>query len=277
MIVGQVRYNWIGGILMGLISIVWLVPIYFILINCFKPLADVVMRTEVFPTSFKMDNFIEVWISSGFTKLFFNSAMITVLSVLGIIFFSSMAGYHLSRRGGKAGQILLMYFILVFIIPFQAIMIPLVQQLREFSLIDNRFGLILTYIALQSPLAIFLYFGAVKSIPRDLEMSASIDGADPIQTFFMIIYPLLIPITTTVIILNALWIWNDFLMPLILILSPEKKTIPIGTTALFFGKYANKWHLGITAIFLASLPMLLFYLFAQRFIIRGVTSGAVKG
>ncbi|MDC7235852.1 MAG: carbohydrate ABC transporter permease [Spirochaetales bacterium] len=267
----------IVGLIMIFVAVLWLIPIYFIVINSFKDLRGVVIFTEKFPDSFNFDNFIEVWKVSGFPQLFMNSMIITVVSVLGILLFSSMAGYKLSRNGGKGAHFLILYFILVLIIPFQAIMIPLVKLLKDFSLIDNRFGMIIVYIALQSPLAIFLYHGAVKSVPRELEDSASIDGAGPIRTFFTIILPLLGPITTTIIILNALWIWNDFLMPLILITTSYKKTIPIGTTALFFGRYANKWHLGITAIFLATIPMITFYLIAQKRIIKGVTNGSIKG
>lgn len=265
------------GIFMGIVSIAWFFPIYFMFINTFKPLKDVVLNTAVFPESFYFGSYVTIWENTPYLLMFKNSFIITFFSVLGIVIFGSMAGYKLARANSKWAYFLIMYFILTLIIPFQAVMIPLVKIMNNFNLIDSIIGIILVYIAFGSPLAIFLYHGAVKAIPKSLEESATIDGAGPYRTFFKVIFPLLTPITSTVVILQTLYIWNDFLLPLITLQSTANQTLPLGTTALFFGQYGNKWDLGITAIFMASLPMIILYMIMQKYIIKGIVSGATKG
>lgn len=263
--------------LLGFVFIYWLTPVFYMAVNSFKPLREVIMETAAMPTSFYVDNFVNVWKNTRYLILLQNSTFVTGLSIVGVVLLSAMTGYKLGRSKGRWANLLILYFILVLVFPFQSIMIPLVKVMRDLSLIDSRLGLVFIYLALQSPMAIFLYSSYVKGIPRSLEESAYMDGAGEVRTFFSIIFPLMRPITGTVIILNALWIWNDFLLPLIMIQTPEKKTIPLGTTAVFFGRYMSKWHWGITSIFLASLPMILLYLFLQRYIIKGIMEGAVKG
>ena len=266
----------VACVLMGIISVVWFLPVYFMLINSFKPLKGVIFTTAAFPESVYFGNIIEVWNGADYFLLFSNSLIITFISIVGIVLCAAMAGYRLSRASGRVAALLLSYFILTLIIPFQAIMIPLVKTMREFSMIDSRWGLILVYIALGSPIAIFLYQGYIKTLPYALEESAIIDGAGQLTIFFRIIFPLLKPMTSTVVILQSLYIWNDFLLPLISIQSEHLKTIPLGIAGKFFGQYAFKWNLGITAMLMASLPMLLLYIFVQRFIISGVMKGSVK-
>ncbi len=262
--------------LMGIISLVWFLPVYFMLINSFKPLKGVIFTTAAFPTQLYFDNIVEVWQGVRYFLLFSNSFIITSISIVGIVLFAAMAGYRLSRTHSKLSGIIMSYFILTLIIPFQAIMIPLVKTMRDFSMIDSRWGLIVVYIALGTPIAIFLYQGYVKTIPYTLEESAIIDGAGPITIFFRIIFPLLKPMTSTIVILQSLYIWNDFLLPLISLSSESVKTIPLGIAGKFFGQYAFKWNLGITAMLMASLPMLVLYIFLQRHIIGGVMRGSVK-
>ncbi len=265
------------GTVMGLIALIWFIPIYFMIINSFKPLKDVIFTTAAFPRSLYLENIVNVWRDAKYFTLFSNSFIITAISLLGIILFASMTGYRLARTRGKLVGFLMGYFILTLIIPFQAVMIPLVKTMKELSLINSRFGLVLVYIAFGSPMAIFLYHGYVKGIPESLEESAIIDGAGPFRTYFTIIFPLLSPMTSTIVILQSLFIWNDFLLPLITLQNEALKTIPLGIAGKFFGQYAFKWNLGITAMLLASLPMLILYLIMQRFIISGVVKGAVKG
>lgn len=267
----------ITGILMGVVALLWMIPIYFMTINTFKPLKEVIFSTAAFPRSFYFGNIVEVWKNANYFGLLVNSVIITACSIGAIVLLASMSGYHLSRTGGRISAIILSYLILTLIIPFQAIMIPLVKTMRDLAMTNTRWGLVLVYIAFGSPMAIFLYQGYIKSIPRSMEESAVLDGAGPLQTYFSIIFPLLTPMTSTVIILQSLFIWNDFLLPLITLQSEGKKTIPLGIAGKFFGQYAFKWNLGITSMLLASLPMLLLYAFMQRFIIGGVMKGAVKG
>lgn len=263
--------------IMALVSIMWFAPVYFMLINSFKPFKSVILDTASFPKGLYLENFKDVWEMTNFSNLLLNSIFITGFSVLGIVLAASMAGYKLARWNSRWNRLITFYFILTLIIPFQAIMIPLVKTMKELSLIDKRIGLILVYIALGSPLAIFLYQAAVKAIPISLEESAKIDGGGPFTIFFKIIFPLLKPITSTVIILQSLYIWNDFLLPLITLQSENKKTIPLGISAAFFGQYSNKWNLGITAMLSASIPMIVIYVIMQKYILKGIVSGATKG
>lgn len=267
----------VTAVIMGLISLLWLVPIYFLIINSFKPLRAVAVNTGAFPTSLYLDNFKEVWRQVNFPVLLRNSVIVTVGSVALVVLLSSMAGYKLARSGSKKANWIILYFLVAMVVPFQAVMIPLVKLMSGLNLTDNLFGIILLYGALQAPMAMYLYYGAAKAISPALEESARIDGAGVFRTFFSVIFPLLSPMTVTVVILNTLWIWNDFLLPLVMLTSPAKKTIPLGTTALFSGQFMTKWNLGITAIFLASLPMLVLYVAMQKYIVKGIADGSVKG
>lgn len=271
------RLTLLVGLLMGVIALMWLTPVYFVIINAFKTFKEVVMDTAAFPTSLYLDNFKELWQKANYPLLVRNSLIITISSLAGIILFGSMAGYRLARSKSRWSYILLIYFIITMIIPFQAIMIPLVKVLKDFHLIDKLGGIILVYIAQSTPIAIFFYQAAVRNIPHSMEESAKIDGAGPFRTFFQIIFPLLSPITATVVILQTLWIWNDFLLPLVTLQTPANKTLALGTYAVFVGKYGTKMNIGMAAVFLASIPMLTLYLFLQKYIVKGITSGATKG
>jgi len=263
---------------MSVVGVLWLIPIYYLVINAFKPLRDVVVRTAEFPQELYLNNFAEIWNGTDYPHLLMNSIIITGGSVIAVVLLCSMAGYRLSRmKNGKWANLLILYFVLAMVVPFQAIMIPLVSLMSDLGLGNSYVGMILLYTALQAPMAIYLYYGASKAIPSSLEESARIDGAGNLRIFFQVVFPLLRPMTSTVVILTSLWIWNDFLLPLVLLSDPAVKTLPLGTTALFFGSFMNKWHLGITACLLASLPMMILYLIMQKHIVKGITAGAVKG
>ncbi|HOV13515.1 MAG TPA: carbohydrate ABC transporter permease, partial [Spirochaetota bacterium] len=157
--------------------------------------------------------------------------------------------------------------------PFQTIMIPLVVTAKTLNL-KNIFGIIPIYIGLGAPLAIFMYHGFIKGIPLDLEESAAIDGAGPFRIFFTIVLPLLTPITATITILDVLWVWNDFLLPLILL--PKQTTIQLAQYS-FFGQFKTEFGKALASLVLSSSPIVLFYLFMQKYIIKGIMSGAIKG
>lgn len=273
----QKTYQMILGLAMAVVALIWLVPVYFMVINSFKPLKDVLFTTAAFPQSLFLENITRVWRGANYFRLFINSALVTSISLFFIVLFGSMSGWRIARKTSRSAPLLLNYFILTLIVPFQAIMLPLVKTLKDIGLINSIPGLILVYIAMASPMPIYLFYGYVRSIPASLEESAVIDGAGVNRTFFTIIFPLLSPMTSTIIILQSLFIWNDFLLPLIVLQSDRFKTIPVGITGQFFGQYQFEWNLGITAMMLASLPMIILYLFMQRKIVSGIVQGAVKG
>ena len=206
-----------------------------------------------------------------------NSLYVTILTTIGTILISSMAGYGLARMNSRRTEARLsLLFYLSVMIPFQAIMICLVKIMADLHLTNSLFGLVLNNIGLGSPVAIFLYAGATRSIPHSLDESASMDGAGTYSTFFRIIFPCLSSITSTVAVFTILGSWNDFLKPSILISQASKMTLPVGTYQIVTSQYGNKPHLLITTLVMAAIPMIVVFLFLQRFIISGITQGAVK-
>lgn len=162
------------------------------------------------------------------------------------------------------------------LVPFHSIMIPLTRMARGLSVQGSTYGLALIYIGLGVNMAIFLYHGFVKSIPRELEESAQMDGCNEFQTFFQIIFPLLLPITVTIAILDFLWIWNDFLLPLLMLTDVNNYTLILSTNMLF-GEYNKEWPLILSSLVLTAVPVILIYAFFQKFIMEGIAEGAVKG
>jgi raffinose/stachyose/melibiose transport system permease protein len=277
--VNQERYTtgkFILELFMIVLGLLFLFPLYITFINGFKTYNEVVTSTLALPHVFQFKNFITVWNQIKFFGVFMNSLTITVFSVTGILLISSAAAYQLVRRPGPLSNFIFLAILSSLVIPFQTMMVPLVKVAKDLGLIDSIYGIIVMYWGFGIPLALFLYHGFIKSIPQELEEAASIDGSGPAGIFFRILLPLLKPVTTTIAILHSLWIWNDFLLPLITLSSRKNLTIPLAS-AVYFGQYTNEWHLGMAALTLAIVPIIIFFLFMQRYIIQGITSGAVKG
>jgi len=211
-----------------------------------------------------------------FPQVFLNTIIITIFSVAGIVLISSMASYALVRINNKLSWGIFLFFTFSMVVPFQAIMIPLVETAKILGVKNSIPGIVLIYMGVGSPLAIFMYHGFIKGIPKELEESAAIDGAGPFTIFFKIVFPLLTPITATIVILDVLWIWNDFLLPLIILQSKELKTIQLAQYS-FFGAYKREYGLALASLVISASPIVVFYLFMQKYIIKGITSGAVKG
>lgn len=263
-------------IIMLALGLLFFFPLYLTIVNGFKTYNEVVTSTTAFPEVVQFQNFVTVWNQINFLGVFMNSLIITVIAVVGILLISSMAAYQLVRRPGRLSQIIFLVILSSLIIPFQTMMIPLVKVAKDLNIIDTLHGIILLYWGFGIPLALFLYHGFIKAVPKELEEAASIDGSGPFGIFFRILLPLLKPITTTIAILHSLWIWNDFLLPLITLSSIKNQTIPLAAS-VYFGQYTNEWHLAMAALTLATLPIMIFFMFMQRYIIQGITAGAVKG
>ena len=262
-------------IVLVVLACFFLMPVYFTVINSFKPLREIVTSYTEFPESFYLGNYIKAWIKTEYPRVFLNSLIITVVSLAGIILTSSMAGYILVRTKGRISWSIFVVIVSSMIIPFHSIMIPLIRVVRMLGLSNSLPGIIFVYWGLGCNFAIFLYHGFVKTIPRELEESAMIDGCTPFQTFFRIVLPLLIPVTSTILVLDALWIWNDFLLPLLMLQGKAVKTIPL-SQYVFFGQYYSEWGLALAGLILAIFPVMVFYVFMQKYIIKGITAGAVK-
>lgn len=196
------------------------------------------------------------------------------MSVLIIVVFSSMAAYALSRMDSKISTAIYFLCAILMLVPFQSVMIPLVSLFGRFNLL-NRSGLIFMNLGFQSCMSIFLYYGSLRSIPISLDEAAYIDGGNFFQIFWRVIFPILKPTTVTVIILAAIRIWNDYLLPSLVINQEGMYTLPL-QTYYFFGEYTIQWELALAGLLLAMIPIILLYIFLQRYIIEGVTEGATK-
>lgn len=256
-----------------LLALLWLSPFYLMIVNALKTKREIFIDVLSIPKVFTTENFIKAFQDLDFIKSFFNSLLITVLSVAIIILFSSMAGYALARNKSKLSGIIFLIFVSAMLIPFQSVMIPLISLFGKVDML-NRAGLIFMYLGFGSSLSIFLYHGAMNGISTSMDEAALIDGANKFQIFMHIIFPLLKPISVTVGILNVIWIWNDYLLPS-LVLSDSSATIPL-KMYFFFGEYTKQWHLALAGLTIAIIPVIIGYFFAQKQIIEGVSEGAVK-
>jgi raffinose/stachyose/melibiose transport system permease protein len=258
-----------------LLGLVFLVPFYYVVSNSLKPFAEILTNTSALPSVLQFQNYVNAFQKMNYLKVFTNSLIITVASNVIIVVFCSMAAYMLVRTKKKISNIIFMTFVAAMVIPFQSIMIPLVKVAGNMGLLNSIWGLVFMYLGFGSGMTIFLYHGFIKGIPVELEEAAIIDGCSPFGVFWRIVFPLLKPITVTIIILNSLWIWNDFLLPLLVLQNPELRTIPLATF-FFFGQYTKQWDLALAALVISIIPLLIFFFTMQKHIIKGITSGSIK-
>lgn len=259
------------GIALG---IIWILPFYLMIINSLKTKREIFEDTLKPPSSVTFDNYVQAFKELDFIRTFGNSLLILVVSVALIIIFSVMAAYALSRVKSRISTVIFFLFVAAMLIPFQSVMIPLITIFGKVEML-NRIGLIFMYVGFGASLSIFLYHGALNSIPKSLDEAATIDGANKFQIFWYIIFPMLKPITVTVGILNTIWIWNDYLLPSLVINQKGMETIPL-KMFFFFGEYTKQWHLALAGLTLAIVPVIIAYFFAQKSIIKGVSEGAIK-
>jgi len=259
-------------VIMVAIALVFFYPVIFVLFNALKPEARITLDPMGFPTSLYLDNFARAWKVMKFPTVFLNTLMITTLGVAGIILASSMAAYALARTEWRLSWILYGFFVFALVIPFQIIMVPIAVLAADLKLTSIP-GIIPMYWGLGVPTAIFMFHGFVKGVPRELEESASIDGAGQFYVFFNIVFPLLKTIVATVAVIDALWLWNDFLLPLIVV---KEGTIQLAQMA-FNGQFLKEYGPMSASLTLSATPIVLFYLGLQKYIIKGIAAGAVKG
>lgn len=260
-------------IAMGIAALIFLFPAFLTLLNSFKSDAQIVLNPMAWPSAFSFDNYVNAWKETHFPWVLANTFIITAASTVGIILISAMAAYAMVRSKTRISWLFFFLFTFSMVVPFQTIMVPLVMAAKELNL-QNVLGIIPIYMGLGCPLAIFMYHGFIKGIPVEIEESAAIDGASAFRTFFQIVFPLLKPITATVAILDVLWIWNDFLLPLIIL--PKQSTLQLAQFS-FFGMYRQQYSLAMASLVLSAAPVVIFYLVMQKHIIKGISSGAIKG
>lgn len=266
-------------VLLVALAVVFLIPIFLVLLNSFKSRIYISSAPFAFPTSETfagLENYINGLTTSGFFVSFLRSLFITVASVALIILCTAMTSWFLVRVKNKVTKVLYYLFTFSMIVPFQMVMYTMTFVVNRMNF-DNIFGIVLVYLGFGAGLSVFMFSGFVKGIPLELEEAAEIDGCNPVQTFFMIIFPVLKPTAITVAILNAMWVWNDYLLPY-LILGTDDKTVPVAIQIAMQGAYGSTDYGGFMAMLvLAIIPIIAFYISSQKYIIKGVVAGAVKG
>ncbi|HTX73874.1 MAG TPA: carbohydrate ABC transporter permease [Rectinemataceae bacterium] len=266
------RGEWVLEPVMIVIAALFIFPVLFIVMSAFKPDSAIMMNPLALPKSLFLENFLKAWRVMRFPRTFLNTLFITAGGVGGIVLVSSMAAYMLARSETRLSWLVYILFAAALVIPFQIIMVPIAVLASDLGL-TTLWGIVLLYWGLGAPTAIFMYHGFVKGVPRELEESAAMDGAGQFFIFFRIVFPLLKPITATIVILDALWIWNDFLLPLIVVRSG---TLQLEQMA-FHGQFLKEYGPMTASLTLSALPIMLFYLALQKYIIKGIAAGAVKG
>jgi raffinose/stachyose/melibiose transport system permease protein len=268
------------------LMLIFLFPFVLVVINSAKKSSEIVISPISLPTEWAqiVTNMSNVINNQNFSywNSFISSVIITLVSLTVITLFSSMAAWVLVRNKTRWSEIIFLVLVAAMIIPFQVVMLPLLSTFREISeftgirMLQSYKGIVFAYLGFGGSMSVFILHGFIKSIPYSLEEAALIDGCKPEQTFFHVIMPLLKPIQMTVLILNGIWIWNDFLLPsLMLGLNGKIKTLPVAVTS-FVGSYVKQWDLILTAAFLAMIPIIILFLFAQKQIIQGMVEGAIK-
>ncbi|OXS62700.1 hypothetical protein B1A99_02255 [Cohnella sp. CIP 111063] len=252
------------------------IPFYLVVTMSLKSPADLQYGPLKWPETLKFSNYWTAWQQANMGQAFLNSILITGVSLILIVVFSSMAAYPLARRTDRWSGALYVYFLAGIMVPFQLAMIPLYKLLNGLNLIGKYPGAIAVYIATGIPFAVFLYVSFFKTVPRELEESAQIDGSGPFRTFWKILFPLVKPITSTVVIIKSLFIWNDFFIPLLFLQSKAMRNIPLSLYS-FTSEYTNNWVLIFAAVVIGSLPLIALFLALQKHFIQGIASGAVKG
>lgn len=268
------------------LALIVLSPFVLVLFNAAKKSAAIVISPIALPENWgqMFVNLQNVINNQNFSywKSFFSSLFITVISLLLLTIFSSMAAWVLVRNKTKWSNVIFMTFVAAMVIPFQVVMLPLLSTFRELSaftgigLLSSYTGIIIAYLGFGGSMSVFILHGFIKGVPRELEEAAWIDGCSPEGTFFRVVFPLLKPVQMTVLILNGIWIWNDYLLPsLMLGLNGRIKTLPVAVSS-FVGSYVKQWDLILAAAFLAMIPVVLLFLLAQKQIIQGMVEGAIK-
>ena len=256
------------------LALLFVSPVFILVNSSFKSLQNIYINVLALPKQLSFQNYTKAFKEMDYVKAFMNYFAITWFSTALSILISSMAAWVLVRYKTRTGKILFLMFAAVQLIPFQCVMLPLVDIMSKLHLM-NRPGLVFMYMGFGCAMSIILFHGFIKNIPIELEEAAIIDGCNMVQTFINIVLPLLKGIIATVAVINVMWIWNDFLLPSLVINKNGMQTLPL-RTYLFFGQFTKKWDLATASLMLCMIPIVLFYLSCQKYIVKGITAGVGK-
>ncbi len=274
----NIVFNILSYILLTAAALIFVAPIAIVLMNSFKSKFYISGEPFKLPDGETFEgilNYTEGVAKTGFFKAFGWSVFITAFSVAAIVIFTSMTAWYITRQKSKFTSALYYAFVFSMIVPFQMVMFTLTKTANTLHL-DNPVGIVFIYLGFGAGLSVFMFSGFVKSIPLEIEEAAMIDGCGPLQTYFRVVFPILKPTAITVAILNAMWVWNDYLLPY-LVIGSDYKTVPIAIQYLKGGYGSVDMGAMMAMLVLAIVPIVIFYLFSQKYIIKGVVAGAVKG
>jgi raffinose/stachyose/melibiose transport system permease protein len=257
------------------LCVIFFVPFYYLLVNTVKTAEEASFYPMALPSVFILRNYAQAFGLINFWSSLRNSLVITIISVVIIVLFGSLAAYPIVRRKKKWTKIVFFYFLLGFMVPVQVTMIPLFQLISNMKLQNSVIGMIVLYSGWCN-FALFMYQGFLSTVPMELEESALIDGCSLWQVFWWIVFPLLKPVTITIVIFDTMWIWNDFILPYLFLSSSENFTL-IMEVYKGVGQYKNNWAMMLCIMVIVLIPITVFYILMQKHIIAGITSGAVKG
>jgi len=260
----------------ALLALAFVFPVLFSVMSAFKTNGEILRSPIAPPGELRLDNFAYLLQKTRFPAAVVNSVFLTVVSEALILFVIPMAAYGIERCRSRLTSFLYVLFLAGMMVPFQVYMIPLFKELKLLGLYGNHAGPIVIYLAGATSFGVLLFVSFLKGIPREIEESAKIDGAGSFRTFWVIIFPLLGPCTASLVVLNGMGIWNDFLMPMLVLPSDQAKTINVEIYS-FVGEFASRWDVVFAGVVCAMLPVLVVFLLLQRYFVKGLTSGAAKG
>lgn len=260
-----------------ILALIYIYPIFLMCINSVKPFGEVVVDVIKLPSKVEWGNFTYVMEKMQYGKLFLNNVEITVIGIVGIVLFSSLTAYILDRRKNKYTKVAKTLITLPMLIPFQTIMISLLKVMTTIHFSGSKVGLGIQYWGFGIPMATFIFYNFMKTIPKEIDESACIDGAGTFQIFGLVIFPLLKSVTFTVIVIDVMWIWNDFLLPLLMVNGTNNTKTLVLAAYSFVGQFNTQWHYAMASMVLAVLPSIIIFIFLQKYIVEGVVAGAVKG
>ena len=255
--------------------ILFITPFFLMVNNSFKTTEQFVNSPFSLPDIFRFENYADAFQKMNFLNSIKNNLIITLISVSLIILTASMMAYFLVRHKWKINTIIYAIMVASMIVPFQAIMIPLVSIYGNMEMLNNKWILIFMYLGFGQSFAVFIFHGFIKNVPLEMEEAALIDGCNKMQSFFRIVFPLMRPIMVTVLILDVLWIWNDYLLPSLVLLSPAQRTLPLSMYS-FFTTYSVDYAPLMAGIVLTIIPVLIAFILGQKQIVKGVVQGAIK-
>lgn len=272
------RYTWRTfalEIVLIVFAALFLFPIYVLVVQALKTPVELAASPLGLPPRLYFGNFVEAWTSARLGPALLNSTVVTGSSVLALVVLGSLGAYVLARRSSRLSDGFFQLFLLGIIVPFQLALIPLYQLMKSWQLLGTYTAMILFHTGGLLPLAIFLFAGFLRSTTRTYEEAALIDGASHLQTFVFIVFPLLRPVTGTVVILSTILVWNDFFTPLLYLSGSGRQTVPVAIYS-FVGQYVSQWHLIFAGLIIGTAPVLTAFFVLQRTVIRGFASG-LKG